>query len=226
MRVPQPEGTRGSLKWIQRLADQVPSLLDEPLRRAGCLERARRLEWLSPLRDDAWAEYRDAGFLERIGHVGLTANLKAFWPSGGPQWDGLATDGHGRVFLLEAKAHAPEMRSMCKARKTSLDLIRRSLQETKRELGASPESDWLTGYYQYANRLAHLVFLTRNAIDARLVFLYFVGDEDLGGPSSIAQWEPHLSAAHVHLGLRERVDRVVSLFADVKDLHQHGAVEP
>jgi hypothetical protein len=33
-------------------------------------------------------------------------------------------------------------------------------------LRAKPEADWLTGYYQYANRLAHLHFLRRHGIPA------------------------------------------------------------
>lgn len=35
MRIEQSEGTRGSLKWIQRVIDKTPSLLDQRLRRKG-----------------------------------------------------------------------------------------------------------------------------------------------------------------------------------------------
>jgi hypothetical protein len=59
-RVEQREGSRGSLKWIQRLVDSNPNALNEDLRSAGALPSENHLKWLAPLRTDGWAEYRDA----------------------------------------------------------------------------------------------------------------------------------------------------------------------
>jgi hypothetical protein len=109
MRIKQPDGTRGSLKWIQRLVDRHPAALDETLGKAGALLPKLRLKWLSPLRADNWAEYRDTQFLSKIEQAHLSEELKAFWPRRGPQWDGLATDESGRIFLIEAKAHGLEI---------------------------------------------------------------------------------------------------------------------
>ena len=53
----QPEGSRGSLKWIQRaVEEQWPSLVDPVLARLG---HDRTIEWRSPLRSEQFAEYRD-----------------------------------------------------------------------------------------------------------------------------------------------------------------------
>ena len=59
MRIEQPEGKRGSLKWIERLVEYHSSSLDDALRVAGALSNGRHIDWLSPLREDKWAEYRD-----------------------------------------------------------------------------------------------------------------------------------------------------------------------
>ncbi len=218
MRIKQSEGRRGSLKWIQRLVEVRPAMLHEPLRNAGALPSDGHLTWLSPLRDDNWAEYRDGLFLARIGRAHLASALAQFWPRRGPQWDALATDESGRVFLIEAKAHGAEMSSRCQAGEKSKNTIIRSIEATKTSLNAMSGSDWLNGYYQYANRLAHLEFLHQHQVDAWLVFLYFTGDDDMSGPNSEAAWMPHINAAHKHLGLSKNSRGVVSVFLDVRDL--------
>ena len=109
MRVVQPVGTRGSLKWIQRAIDARPNVFD-PLILAA-VPGAEHIEWLSPLANDGHAEYRDSHFLERIGHPELAPALAAFWPARGPQWDALARTDDGDVLLVEAKARIGEMLS-------------------------------------------------------------------------------------------------------------------
>lgn len=115
MRIEQPQGSRGSLKWIQRLVQLYPAIINVQLSALGALAPRQSLTWISPLCADEFAEYRDQKFLNRIGQKHLANELKAFWPNRGPQWDGLASDGEGQVFLFEAKAHASEMASTCKA---------------------------------------------------------------------------------------------------------------
>lgn len=44
-------------------------------------------------------------------------------------------------------------------------------------------------FYQLTNRLAHLCFLKRHNVKARLVLVNFVGDNDMRGPSSEEEWE-------------------------------------
>jgi hypothetical protein len=84
MRIKQPDGTRGSLKWVQYLVDKHPASLDRPLREAGALSAVNHLTWLSPLRTDDWAEYRDSQFLHKIGQGRLCEELTKFWPRLGP----------------------------------------------------------------------------------------------------------------------------------------------
>ena len=43
-------------------------------------------------------------------------------------------------------------------------------------LGVSADRDWLKGYYQYANRIAALHFLTQHKVPAHLLLIYFLGD--------------------------------------------------
>jgi hypothetical protein len=136
MRVVQPEGRCGSLKWIQRLVVMRPELCDAQLRAQGAPLGESSLEWLSPTRDDDWAEYRDADFLRRIGHPELIDALRHFWPRGGPQWDGLARDTSGAIYLFEAKAHVGEMASTCQASAKSRAQIEAALNEAKVAFGA------------------------------------------------------------------------------------------
>lgn len=91
-RAPQAVGSRGSLKWIQRLVNGNPSLLTDAIRTATAGPAGWNVDWRSPLRDDEWAEYRDEGMLLRLDPPQLTESLSAFWPACGPQWDGLGTE--------------------------------------------------------------------------------------------------------------------------------------
>lgn len=215
MRIEQPLGRRGSLKWTQRLVQTHPRALNEQLQRVGALPAGNELQWASPLKQDAFAEYRDAAFLEKIGHARLAQKMRDFWPNRGPQWDALATEESGRVYLFEAKAHAAELASSCQAGLASRQKIQKACAAAKQVLGADASSDWLAGYYQYANRLAHLGFLREHGVEAWLVFLYFTEDFEMAGPASHAEWRPFIEAAHRHLGLKENAPWVVSVFQAV-----------
>ena len=220
MRVMQPEGNRGSLKWIQRLVTLRPGICDVQLCAQGALLNRGTLEWLSPNRDDDWAEYRDAAFLRRIGHLELIEALNQFWPQRGPQWDGLARDTSGAIYLFEAKAHTGEMTSNCQASPKSRARIETAVSDTKVAFGAAPDADWLIGYYQYANRLAHLHFLRRAGVNAWLVFLYFINDAEMRGPNSEEAWNDHLELVHRQLGLPDTaaIPGVVNVFIDATNL--------
>jgi len=108
-RFPQPEATKGSQKWIQKLINDKPEIISSEIIRSLKLSVDEKTDWVSPKREDNYAEYRDEAFLEKLGIEG-TANLANFWPSGGPQWDALGRSlSSKRVFLVEAKAHIPEL---------------------------------------------------------------------------------------------------------------------
>lgn len=218
MRAKQKVGTKGSLKWIQRLIEHYPEQLALTLREAGVLGDDTGVTWLSPREADDWAEYRDANFLRRLDLGDHAEALRAFWPRNGPQWDALGRSTDGRVILVEAKAHVGELASRCGAvSRESLTLIEHALQDTRTALGATEAADWMSGYYQYANRLAHLQFLRARGVDAHLVFLYFTNDTEMPGPHDRAGFETAISQAHAALGFSggHTMPFVTNIFLDV-----------
>lgn len=220
MRIEQKQGTRGSLRFIQQLVSRNASLFQRRLEEQGGVATGTGVRWVSPLPHDGWAEYRDAAFLERIGHPELAPALKAFWPARGPQWDGLCIAG-STILLVEAKAHVGEIASSCTAEApSSVTLIEQSLNATKQALGASAGADWMNGYYQLANRLAHLWFLRERGVDARLVLLQFTGETGMPTASSPAAYHEALDTAMKHLGFDPTVaiPGVVSVYIDVAEL--------
>lgn len=220
MRVTQPQGTRGSLKWIQRAVNRRPSVLDSLL--LPQIPDASRLRWLSPVEADGYAEYRDKSFLQHVGHPELAPALSAFWPQRGPQWDALARTESGEVILVEAKAHLDEVVSGgIQAGPKSKAGIESALATVVASLGASPKLPWTGPFYQTANRLAHLHFLTANRIPARLVFVCFVGDPEMKGPQSADEWRGALHMVRALLGLPRRhrlSDRLIEIFPHISDL--------
>lgn len=220
MRVKQPKGKKGSLRWMQALVQYHPTLLEAELRRLLCLSNEVSFGWRSPLSTDDYAEYRDGDFLDVLGLSTLTDALKAFWPTHGPQWDALACISDGSVVLIEAKAHASELRSDCAASPKSRSVIDHAFAKAKRYYGVKENSDWKRRYYQYANRLTHLYFLQTHGINASLVFLYFLNDQDMGGPKSQTDWETSLEIVYSSLGLTDqtRLRAVHNIFLDVSSL--------
>ncbi len=220
MRVEQGSGAKGSLKWIQRLVSDHASLLVQPLRSAGALGADVTVDWVSPREADRWAEYRDAGFLDQLGLGRLRNELRAYWPSMGPQWDALGRTSAGGVILVEAKAHVGELESKCEAvAPESLAKIETALAATREAFGAAGSDGWMTRYYQYANRLAHLHFLREHGVDATLTFVYFIGDNEMPGPNDRVHFEHVASEVRRSLGLPDpSSSHVVDVYMDVAAL--------
>lgn len=224
MRVPQLTDRPGSLHWVQRLVGNRPDLAEAPLRAAHALPPGAALDWVSPRAADDWAEYRDGDFLGVLGLADFAPELRAFWPARGPQWDALGRNRgtDGTVVLVEAKAHAGELASSCAAESpSSRARIAAALDRTRAALGAAPASDWLNGYYQYANRLAHLHFLRAECgVPAHLLCVYFVGDTQMRGPATEAEWMAPLAAVYQHLGFAPgaAIPGVVNAFVPVEAL--------
>ena len=174
------------------------------------------IQWLSPLEGDEYAEYRDKAFLERLGIGTINLDLTNFWPSRGPQWDALGkSKTTNKIFLVEAKAHIPELISTLQASNPdSISKILESLEKTKAAFGCKAEYDWTKLFYQYANRLAHANFLRQNNIAAYLVSVYFLNDSEMDGPRTAEEWKGAIRLVHRCLGLREHLLKglVVDLF--------------
>jgi len=189
-RTPQSEANRGSQKWLQRLVNHYPLLLEEALRPKLNLPQEAAFEWLSPLRHDEYAEYSDQTFIDRLRVDLIHSPLGTFWPNGGPVWDGLGRTKRGDLILVEAKSHIGEVISTpTRARGVSLDRIIASLEQTKTFLRANMTIDWSRYFYQFTNRLAHLYLLRqKNHLSAFLVMIYFVGDQEMNGPMTPDEW--------------------------------------
>lgn len=206
VRVVDDKVARGSLRWIREAVNLRQSALNAALRQACRFRRKTTIEWMSPLERDQYAEYRDEDFLRLVGVELPKYPLASFWPARGPQWDGLARRGDGRVLLVEAKANIPELVSSgTAATGRSRTRIEAELDETKAFLGVANDIPWSGKLYQYANRLAHLYLLRiLNGVDAYLVFLYFTGASDVDGPATVAEWKAAQTVAKKVLGLPQR----------------------
>ena len=83
---------------------------------------------------------------------------------------------------------------------------------------------WLDGYYQYANRLAHLFLLRHlNGLPAWLVFVCFIGDDDIGGPRTQGEWAQVLEQVRTSLRITPSVlsTYVIDVFPDVREIRRH-----
>jgi len=217
MRVPFiKEQVHGSQKWLQIAVNDHSEDFNRAIRKACGLDELETIIWLSPLREDEYAEYRDDTWLKCLAIELPKRPLKDFWPPRGPQWDGFGRTRSGKVILLEAKANIPEIvSSACRASDKSKLLIQESLREVQKFLRVDLAIDWSGKLYQFTNRLAHLYFLREvNGIPAYLVSVYFVGDKQVSGPESVAEWQAALTDAKEVLGLGRR-HRLSGHMADV-----------
>lgn len=183
-----------------------------------------------PIRDGEWKRIKFAA-------AELKEQYKAFWPSRGEQqnWDavGYSNSVSGEeLVLVEAKAHPAEIKfnGTDASEDGGRPIIRNAFQETLRACNFDESSamiqaeKWLTGCYQYANRLATLHFFHKQNISARLVFLYFCGDQHPSGiycPQVVAEWDETLKLVKSYLGLKGTSDlesRIHTVFIDVNEI--------
>jgi hypothetical protein len=187
------------------------------------LAASDQILWRSPIRDDDYAEYSDQEFLNRLDLPSLAVPLEAFWPSGGPCWDGLARTASGKCILVEAKAYIEEAVDYCThaTDDNSLKQIAFSLAQAKQAFDANREAPWNSPFYQYANRLAHLHYLWGlNDVDAYLVFVYFADATDVPKPCSTEEWRGAIRLTKKCLGLQRNkyARRVAEVILKVSEM--------
>ncbi|MBW2004942.1 MAG: hypothetical protein JRI72_10105 [Deltaproteobacteria bacterium] len=220
-RIIQPNGTKGSLKWIQHVVNDCPDVLSNTVIDAIGVDKEQPVEWLSPKADDDYSEYRDQDFLDLLGIKLSKTSLNDFWPKRGPQWDALGRIEDKAYFLVEAKAHVSEIISSSQAKSAkSKALINNSLDETRKYLKLNPNIDLSKGFYQYSNRLAHLYLLRKlNNIPAYLIFVYFTNDHT-HVPTTRDEWKGALQLMYAILGThKHKLSKyVIDVFIDVEDL--------
>lgn len=214
----QPEGKKGSLKWIQRLINDEPHLLNKQISRQLSLPSEADMRWISPIKPN-FTEYRDADFLKAIHHPEVIERLKAFWPKNGPQWDALGVTSNGVVILVEAKAHIAEILTSSGAKDPgSIKMIESAFSKVLEDLKINTSYSWSAPFYQYANRITHLHFLHNMCgIQAVLVFVHFLGDEEMDGPRTKTEWQQVNGKVREYLGLTKSsiLNRVVDAFIDI-----------
>ena len=89
-KVKQKSDGRGSLKCIQDLVNDKPEYLNSIIIQNFNELANEKIIWLSPLKQEDYAEYKDQSFLNAVGANSNNLKLHDFWPKGGPQWDALA----------------------------------------------------------------------------------------------------------------------------------------
>jgi len=223
-RFPQKPGAKGSLKWIQRLVNEHPDLLNDQIIQQAGLPKRMTIEWRSPLANDDYAEYRDQAFLELLDISLSKHSLEDFWPIRGPQWDALGKSEEGTIFLVEAKSHITELISHLGAKsRESTKQILANLQGVKQYLNSRSETDWSSPFYQYTNRIAHLYLLrVLNEVPSYLVFVCFLKDEEMKGPRTADEWQGALKLLHAYLGIgKNRLSKFIGhVFIDINDLQK------
>ncbi len=206
----------GSQLQIQLYVDRHRAELDAAIR--GATGIVGELRWKSPVRKTKFREFKDRAFLEALGLTRLTHDLKAFWPSSGPRWDGLAVvEGASAptVVLVEAKNYPREVRGGgCKASDVNdaRARIRNALKETGAELGVPDTELWMGSLYQYANRIAHAAFLRRHGVESYLVNVCFFNDPDARRHTSERDWRKAASDLRAEVGFKETPSWLADVF--------------
>lgn len=221
------QATLGSQRLLQIAVNNRPQLLQAALRKAKAIQRRESVTWLSPLDSDGYTEYRDKAAQNKLGiNDRLVVPLKEFWPARGAVWDALARTQSGRPILVEAKAHIPEAASPgTKASPSSLKLIQKSLNATRKHLAPRSSAVWTGTFYQYANRLAYQYYLrVLNRIDSSLVFLDFTNAADMDGPNTEEEWRGATRLIHAVLGIPADLSRFSVFHAYIDATHLTDAV--
>ncbi len=221
-RVKQKSDGKGSLNDIQILINEKVELINNTIKSNLNEFEINEIIWISPQKEDNYAEYRDDCFLRKVGLDPDEIQLDKFWPRKGPQWDALAKTDDGKILLVEAKANISELRSSSKAGEKSKSLIQKSLDETKDSLGVNNDVDWLKQYYQYTNRLSHLYFLREKCKkQVFLINVYFIGDCSVKGPKTKQKWIDALEKLKIKLGLESKhklSKYIADIFINVQEL--------
>ena len=218
-RIIQNNNSRGSLRDLQILINQKTGILNTKI--SNNLNEKVEVSWVSPLKADQYAEYRDDDFLSKLELTKVISNkLDEFWPKRGPQWDALGKY-KDKCFLVEAKANLKEFKtSPSKAKEKAKKQIMKSFDEVKKYLQITNSINWSGYYYQYTNRIAHLYYLrVLNKIDAYLINVYFINDSTVNGPTTIEKWQESIKNAKQLLGLysKHKLEKyIIDVFIDVK----------
>lgn len=154
------------------------------------------IRWLSPLAEMQYVEFQSGRLKSLVPEADLS-----FWPTRGPHWDAVGTDGH-KLILVEAKSHCSETKSGMKPRSDlSREMIRQAMRAAHNDLVTLPRFGLVTGqaydaaiwentYYQLGNRLTYFARLNQQGIATKLILVNFVEDPTWQGTN---QWTDRAS---------------------------------
>ena len=155
----------------------------------------------------------------------LKDSWKRYWPSNknAQNWDAICKIDEEWI-LIEAKAHKGEIISDSSASEKSKQFISARFDKIKAKYGITSKDDWNKTYYQKANRILFLDYLTENKIQAKLLFVYFKNGYKKGGKqmgvTSITEWQNLLKEQDDYLGIsnnRMIKDKIYNLIMDVNE---------
>lgn len=217
---------KGSKYWMQEVVNR-PELCKTLNEMIGDPD----IEWISPLAgpgktyDEYTLNQRSLPKLRELGFPG-DPQFFSFWPRRQPQWDGIALSGdHHTLYLVEAKAHISELNSKLSASSgESIRTIENTLRVVHDTYYANGDfSNWISKYYQLANRLSFLSILNEKAPygsikGVKLILLNFLNDHTyMSEPAPI--WEQHYREVWLEMiGKQTAPDNVLVIDYDVDSL--------
>lgn len=193
-----------------------------------------RIIWYSPIEKTSFKEFWDNSFGEgRLSPKtesfweGLKRpnDFEDFWPKGGPHWDGIAvvetSTGDKTLLLIEAKAHKSELKSDSQAKEDSLKTIKNRLKVIQRKSGLIADVDWTKRYYQFANRMAFLLFLQERMVKVAFVYILYANDPywEKKDETTVANWENAIKKEREYFGIKEDFLRCKSIYDCIIDLN-------
>jgi hypothetical protein len=208
--------------YVNRRSDELTKSVLSAL--PDLAARKPTVTWVAPLESASFDEPQDAGFLRTLRFAEHEAELKAFWPKGGPVWDALARctlqDGSTGALLAEGKNYPDEMYSTgSQVGSSASDRSRANKRQIEKAIGWAQEqlglavntARWMeavdaarpsSSLYQTANRIAHTLWLRSVGVDAWLCHLLFVRDTRFGH-STEDEWVAAIAHAEQLLGIDE-----------------------
>lgn len=130
----------------------------------------------------------------------------------------------GKLFLIAAKSHVEELfTGTAIASPDEMLTITKQLEAAKQFYGTRADANWLSPFYEYTSRLAHLHSLRVLAgVDARLLLVYFLNDTVPGKtcPRLIDGWKKVLMVLHEAIGMTGRIPAgwVHEVYLDTREL--------
>lgn len=189
------------LRWMGRHRES----LDRKVYKATGLKVAKWLDFGFPSGEKTYdKEIRGLSFLPADIKHKVEKSFPPHWHKS-MCWDAVGIADDGTYVLVEAKAHAGELKSAKIDRASGVE-IKKRLVATATSLGANGES-WMGTYYQAANRL-HVQHVLKDYVKAVQLNIFFCGDRRKGArcPKTKAEWMRFLNDERTTLGIDPKND--------------------